>query len=342
MAAFSEEEPPPPVRLLTLASLTAHTGNHVTAERISRAISSSSESCLLDTSAFSTPAALGDLLRAKRIDLVVGVHAYRAGRLLLDCGVPFVIVLGGTDMNEHIRDPEKSRVIKAAVAQAAATVAFSEKLYHAVTTAVPAAVWKTFIIPQAVTSPLLLIEPPLEEGEEAGAGTETEKLPGVAIGDEERRAVRAMLQLPGGASGDRESMPTSGGADDNGPIVLLLPAGLRPVKAVLWAAAGVAKWAAEDAKAGRPRRVLLRIVGPKLDDEYARQVSASLSEIQLREKGVAGDGDAESGFSSVAYCGAMTQRQLHVAMAEATVVLNTSESEGMCNSILEVTHHLSL
>ena len=38
---------------------------------------------------------------------------------------------------------------------------------------------------------------------------------------------------------------------------------------------------------------------------------------------------------AVAFAGSLPQEQLHLAMREATAVLNTSTSEGMCNSLLE-------
>ena len=105
-------------RVLTLASLTAHTGNRVTAERISRAISPDDCCFFLDVASVASAAALAEELRERRVELVLGIHAYRAGRLLLGCGVPFVVVLGGTDMNEHLRDREKAPVIRAAIEEA--------------------------------------------------------------------------------------------------------------------------------------------------------------------------------------------------------------------------------
>ena len=42
----------------------------------------------------------------------------------MDCGVPFVLVLGGTDMNADLADAGKAPTIRAAVRQAASLVAF--------------------------------------------------------------------------------------------------------------------------------------------------------------------------------------------------------------------------
>ena len=125
-------------------------------------------------------------------------------------------------------------------------------------------------------------------------------------------------------------------------VLLLLPAGLRPVKDVLFGAREVAAWHA------REPRLCLRIVGPELDSAYAAQVRAALQELGSPR--------------GVAYVGALPQHELHAAMRQARcaravnlnhpscagtrptdecpalqarLVLNTSTSEGMCNSLLE-------
>ena len=44
-----------------------------------------------------TVESLAKVLVTECSSLAIGVHAYRSGRLLLDCGVPFIIILGGTN-----------------------------------------------------------------------------------------------------------------------------------------------------------------------------------------------------------------------------------------------------
>jgi hypothetical protein len=80
-------------------------------------------------------------------------------------------------------------------------------------------------------------------------------------------------------------------------VLLLLPAGLRPVKDVLFGAREVAAWHA------REPRLCLRIVGPELDAAYAAQVRAQLLELGSPR--------------GVAYVGALPQRELHAAMGQA-------------------------
>ena len=104
-------------------------------------------------------------------------------------------------------------------------------------------------------------------------------------------------------------------------LLLLLPAGLRPVKDVLFGLDAFLGWHAADP------RVRLRIVGPSLDADYAAVVAAALA----HANGGAGGGDDDL----VSYVGAMPRDRLHASMREASIVLNTSVSEGMCNSLLE-------
>eukprot|EP00966_Prymnesium_polylepis_P302136 6980225-Prymnesium_polylepis.1 len=73
---------------------------------------------------------------------------------MLGCGVPHVVVLGGTDMNEHLREPAKREVMAAALNEARAIVAFNGELQQLLLGAFPELAPKVFIVPQAVTTPL--------------------------------------------------------------------------------------------------------------------------------------------------------------------------------------------
>lgn len=260
---------------LVLSSLTPQTGNAITADRIARAVGGTTA----DIADFASPQALGHALAARGVRLVFAVHAFRAGRLVLGCGVPFVVILGGTDANIHIHEAEKRPVILAALRAAEAVVSFNRELQLAVLEAAPEVAPKMFVLPQAITSPLV----------PAPAG-------------EAHASLRAAAVL--------EALDVRPGEE-----LLLLPAGLRPVKDVLFAAEAMA------GLAGHEPRVVMRIVGPRLDAAYADQVAAALG--------------ALSPPRAVAYCGPLPQEELHCAMASARAVLNTSTSEGMCNSLLE-------
>ena len=282
-----------PLRVVVIASMTAHTGNAITAARIMKLLPGALVSAV-DIHTVSSRAVLATHLVAggsgtggsgtPAAGLVLGVHAYRSGKLLLGCGVPYIIVLGGTDVNIDLHERAKGEVIRRVIAEAAAVVAFNEELKTALLALIPEARSKVFLIPQAVE----LAPPELVDETEDDAARHRERL-------------RAALDVT---------------TDEQ---LLLLPAGVRPVKDVLWAVEAISKWHASDP------RICLRIVGPVLDAKYAQTVEATLAALAA----------APATARAVRYVGALPRAQLHEAMRLAAMVLNTSESEGQCNSLLE-------
>ena len=107
---------------MLLSSLTPHTGNAVTSARIAAALPVAHVTSV-DVASVRTPQELAPHLASCGASVVVGVHAYRAGRALLGCRVPYVLVLGGTDINEHLHEDSKRDTILAAVAQAVVAAA---------------------------------------------------------------------------------------------------------------------------------------------------------------------------------------------------------------------------
>ncbi|KAH9255355.1 hypothetical protein BASA81_006474 [Batrachochytrium salamandrivorans] len=87
------------------------------------------------------------------VDFVLAIHAFRAGRFLLSCkpALPFVIVLGGTDMNE-VNPPPVLEVVRNVLLQAKSVVAFTASLY-AKAAAILGNANKICIIPQSVLLP---------------------------------------------------------------------------------------------------------------------------------------------------------------------------------------------
>ena len=65
------------------------------------------EAACADVSDFVDAAALREYVEQGAYTAVLGVHAYRAGNLLLRSKVPYALVLGGTDVNVMAHDPLK-------------------------------------------------------------------------------------------------------------------------------------------------------------------------------------------------------------------------------------------
>mmetsp|Transcript_13519 Transcript_13519/g.31930 ORF Transcript_13519/g.31930 Transcript_13519/m.31930 type:complete len:269 (-) Transcript_13519:295-1101(-) len=181
--------------MLLLTSLREVTGI-VNAARLAELIPAAHCS-LMDINALPDAKALRDHVCECYIRLVLGIHA-RAGRLLVGCGVPFAIVLGGTDMNVMLHDEPKRRVVLDAIAQAGAVIAFNGELLGRLLEAMPEAKPKTFFVPQVVCTSLASL---------GAAGGDVGTVGG--LGAAEAQELRRWLELE---------------ADD--VLLLLLPAGL--------------------------------------------------------------------------------------------------------------------
>ena len=207
-----------PLRVVVIASMTSHTGNAVTAARIMRLLPAALVSAV-DIHTVSSRAVLATHLVAggsgtPAAGLVLGVHAYRSGKLLLGCGVPYMIVLGGTDVNIDLHESAKGDVIRHVIAEAAAVVAFNEELKTALLALIPEASSKVFLIPQAVE----LETPEIASSKVFLIPQAVELAPPELVDEAEDDETRCRERL-------RAALDVT--ADEQ---LLLLPAGVRPVK----------------------------------------------------------------------------------------------------------------
>ncbi|TRY59127.1 hypothetical protein DNTS_025623, partial [Danionella cerebrum] len=118
------------MRVLLLAHLSPKTGNCTTAERIRSHIVAAGHTCVLcDTREFSSPSDVSSLMMQEpRFEAALAIHLFKGGRLLLDAGLPFGVVFGGTDVNEDVKDGHKRAVMEEVLHKARFAVAFTEAL----------------------------------------------------------------------------------------------------------------------------------------------------------------------------------------------------------------------
>ena len=269
-----------PIRTIVLLSqLRLATGNATTALRIRRLFASCGCTMLaLDVDAW-TPKRLAAFVAQHEVDAVVGVHAWRAGRLLADLppAVVTVLILGGTDIHRDARDAERARVMRQAMQRCAVVVAFNAPLAEGAAALLgPGANVETVRVTQAV--PIRFVP-------------QGQTLAPLESAFDVRRAVG----IPAAAT------------------VLLLPAGWRAVKDPLWAAQAVNSWHAAEGGS-----VFLVLIGPALEESVAAGVEA-----------------AAAALPGVRCHAAVPHADLLAAMEQADVVINTSRSEGECNTLLE-------
>ncbi|XP_078522481.1 glycosyltransferase 1 domain-containing protein 1 [Lissotriton helveticus] len=143
------------MRILLLACLRAQTGNSSTAGRIQSHLEAAGHTCVLkDAAGVLGPSEVAGLVAEGQFDAGLVIHLYKAGRLLRGSGIPFGAVFGGTDINEDIKNEEKSRVMGAVLQEARFAVAFTCQMKEAADTQWPQCRNKIYVQPQGIlTSP---------------------------------------------------------------------------------------------------------------------------------------------------------------------------------------------
>jgi hypothetical protein len=234
------------------------TGNAATAERLGailesfgmRTVSRDPQSLLEFAQARRPPTGEGGagvVVEEAGAVVAVALHGIKSARLIVGCSVPMVVVTGGTDVNvDIVTDPEKAqamaRVLRAP--NTVAVVSFSQDMANAMRTLL-----------ERVPFP-----PPATDGHPAppchviAQGVLTKR---AASGSSLHAEVTAALSP---ALRDGETLATDGWR------LLLLVAGLRPVKDVLYLADAV------DRGWGDGARLRLVVLGGRLDADYARTV----------------------------------------------------------------------
>ncbi|XP_065054642.1 glycosyltransferase 1 domain-containing protein 1-like [Rhopilema esculentum] len=139
------------MKVLILARLTAASGNNSTACRIrEHLLSGGFEVSAVCVSYFQKYHELAAYVSSNAIDFIIGIHAFRAGKLLCDCKVPYAIIFGGTDLNEHHKDKEKLFFMSKAVSKARKCVAFNNAMKQKAISFWEEAKDKVIVQPQAV------------------------------------------------------------------------------------------------------------------------------------------------------------------------------------------------
>ena len=279
-------------------------------------------------------------LDAADAEMLVVLHAFKCGAVLDAAAAaasssrrPTVLVFGGTDVNVDaaMGDGAKCRDLRRRVAAADRVVAFSRAMVDAAAPALgrdDAAPWraKIAVIPQGVALP--------EEAEEGSKSGEERSFVGES---ESLRGESESLR------GESESLRGVLGVSALTPV-FLLPAGLRPVKDVLWAAAALERAAdpgtqcATRTRSGDSRvsqsspepfvgalepLFVVAVMGPSLDASYAAEVRAFADE------------SARSRLGAFRLLPARDRATTLRFMRESAGVLNTSASEGQSGALLE-------
>jgi len=83
-------------------------------------------------------------------DKLIGIHAYKFGKLVYDKNIDYILIIGGTDVNEDVNDSNKKNIIIKSIENARYIICFNNFLYNKVKFLCPKINNKIKIIPQSV------------------------------------------------------------------------------------------------------------------------------------------------------------------------------------------------
>jgi hypothetical protein len=306
-------------------------GNGVTIGRVASVLAEETGLCATLRAPADLPRGVSDFdafLNAGDFALCVVLHAFKCGDALdalaevrsrstlgstLTSDVKVVLVLGGTDVNVDAREaPERAATLARRAAAADVVVAFSPSMVAAAPSgALPPT---TAIVPQGVRLP----SPGSSRRRRPSVLETTTNTGNANTEDVKEEAEETLVPSLHDALGVHRSTP-----------VFLLPAGLRPVKDVLWAADAVEERvkviaSSSTVSSSSSPAFVLAVIGPSLDAPYASLVA---------QKARASYGaEGARAFTQVP---PVARRVALEYMRAAAGVLNTSLSEGQSGALLE-------
>lgn len=101
-------------------------GNWITASRFQQGLEKQGHQVIIQETSLYPQGALREKARVFCPDVVLLLHAYRSGRPWVaeagDMGIPYAVLLTGTDINYSLNDPEESRFVGSALIRSAAVL----------------------------------------------------------------------------------------------------------------------------------------------------------------------------------------------------------------------------
>ncbi|XP_013381591.1 glycosyltransferase 1 domain-containing protein 1 [Lingula anatina] len=139
--------------VLFLSPLKPYSGNQTTIDRIRQYLEPLYNCHTEDPVNLCPQKTFSEFLKVKQISAILAVHAYHSGIILLDCTVPYILVFGGTDINEFSKDESKFQIMTRAVQHAKFAVAFNDSVVNKAKSLWPdVCPKKLIVIPQGVST----------------------------------------------------------------------------------------------------------------------------------------------------------------------------------------------
>ena len=127
---------PPAKRVILMLSLKEGTGNTITGNRIASHLLALGYSVqMVDTTDHFADANLTAIVHNVSYNYnhsaffcLFCIHAVRSGAFALRSGLPYVMMMGGTDINVNVHDPRKLDTVRSVLAHAQRIIAFTEDM----------------------------------------------------------------------------------------------------------------------------------------------------------------------------------------------------------------------
>ncbi|KAH9525558.1 Glycosyltransferase 1 domain-containing protein 1 [Bulinus truncatus] len=269
-----------PHTLILLSPLAKRGGNYCTIKRIRNHLKSFGYKCHLeDPKLFDNNDDFISMVDKDNIGVLIGIHALRTGAFMKDSNLPYIIILGGTDINEFSKDSRALDIMTEVITKARFVVCFSPTIRDKAVALWPdIPLTKLALIPQAVHTC--------------------------------SSSFNLMTYLSSRPEGSYMN------SSYQKPLVFVFVGGIRPVKNPTYLVPLFQEWHAKD------RRILLLIVGPKLDEHYCSTVFEPAINKQ----------------PGIVYIPGLPVEDTHAIMSQSFALVNSSDSEGMCLAILEAMH----
>lgn len=87
-------------------------------------------------------------------DNIIGIHAYKFGKLVIDKNINYILILGGTDINEYMYQEEYRDIIEKALINARYIVSFNQIMKDKIIKQFDTDSDKIKIIPQSIEEPI--------------------------------------------------------------------------------------------------------------------------------------------------------------------------------------------
>ncbi|KAK3753595.1 hypothetical protein RRG08_010014 [Elysia crispata] len=271
--------------------LVTHGGNFVTINRIRSYLEGEGFTCHLeDPTGYTEGGGFEHRAVQDNVGVLVGIHALRTGAFMRGQNLPYILIMGGTDINEFCHEPQAMAVMTEAVHRARFVVCFSKANKDRTQSLWPEIdATRLKVIPQAVQTKT--------------SGSQLEDyIPGPIIFEN----ILSSGYSPSGIVGS--VIPAQ-----QKPVIFIFVGGIRAVKNPLFLVPTFQEWHSRDS------RIVYLMLGPRLESKFASDVFEP----------------AVKSSPGVLYVPGLPINDVHSLVTQATALVNTSDSEGMCLALLE-------